>query len=99
MNAISPRADNLSARIADKSDDLIALTQDLIRIPTLNPPGENYHAICDYLERRLRKRGFHCIFERATGAPGDSDAYPRWNIIARREGKRAGGVCAFQQPH
>jgi succinyl-diaminopimelate desuccinylase len=95
MNAISPRADNLSARIADKSDDLIALTQDLIRIPTLNPPGENYHAICDYLERRLRKRGFHCIFERATGAPGDSDAYPRWNIIARREGKRAGECVHF----
>ena len=43
----------LLARIADKRDDLIALTQDLIRIPTLNPPGDNYRDICDYLDRRL----------------------------------------------
>ena len=32
-------ADALSTRIANKRDDLIALTQELIRIPTLNPPG------------------------------------------------------------
>jgi len=30
----------LTASIADRRDDLIQLTQDLIRIPTLNPPGE-----------------------------------------------------------
>ena len=32
----------LTDRIADKRQDLVALTQDLIRIPTLNPPGENF---------------------------------------------------------
>ncbi|NKB28786.1 MAG: acetylornithine deacetylase/succinyl-diaminopimelate desuccinylase family protein [Rhodobacteraceae bacterium] len=95
MDSALSQSDALSTRIAGKRDNLIELTQDLIRIPTLNPPGENYHAICDYLERRLRKRGFHCIFERATGAPGDSDAYPRWNIIARHEGKRAGDCVHF----
>ena len=33
---------------------------------------------------------------RADGAPGDSDRYPRWNIVARREGARAGRLRAFQ---
>ena len=37
----------LARAITDRRDDLIALTQDLIRIPTLNPPGRDYRAICD----------------------------------------------------
>jgi succinyl-diaminopimelate desuccinylase len=85
----------LAARIAAKREDLIALTQDLIRIPTLNPPGENYREICDFLDRRLRSRGFATQFIRAEGAPGDSDRYPRWNIIARRDGAWIGDCVHF----
>ena len=33
---------DLKAVIENKTDDLISLTQDLVRMPTLNPPGENY---------------------------------------------------------
>ncbi|SMX25978.1 Succinyl-diaminopimelate desuccinylase [Pelagimonas phthalicica] len=82
-------------RIELKRDDMVALLQDLIRIPTLNPPGENYREICDYLEKRLKPKGFDCQLIRAEGAPGDSDTYPRWNIIARREGTRPGDCVHF----
>ncbi|MBU2992047.1 acetylornithine deacetylase/succinyl-diaminopimelate desuccinylase family protein [Octadecabacter sp. 1_MG-2023] len=85
----------LLSRIAGKRDDLIALTQDMIRIPTLNPPGENYRDICDYLDQRLTKSGFTTELVRAHGTPGDSDKYPRWNIIARREGTRTGDCIHF----
>ena len=85
----------LSARIDDMRDALIAVTQDLIRIPTLNPPGENYAAICDYLDQRLKASGFETRLIRAEGAPGDSDRYPRWNIVARREGTRPGDCVHF----
>lgn len=85
----------LLAEIASRRDDLIALTQDLIRIPTLNPPGENYHAICDFLDQRLRKSGFETQLIRANGTPGDSERYPRWNIIARREGAHPGDCVHF----
>ena len=74
----------LSHRITDKRDDLIRLTQDLIRIPTLNPPGENYREICDFLDKR-----------RAHGTPGDSEKYPRWNIVARRDGAQTGECVHF----
>ena len=57
--------DALARRIDDKRDDLIALTQDLVRIPTLNPPGQYYRDICDYLERRLSARGFACTLKLA----------------------------------
>ncbi|MFN4100802.1 MAG: acetylornithine deacetylase/succinyl-diaminopimelate desuccinylase family protein [Pararhodobacter sp.] len=83
------------AALQERRDDLIALTQDLIRIPTLNPPGENYREICDYLDRRLRGSGFETQLIRAHGTPGDCDAYPRWNVVARREGKSAGDCVHF----
>ena len=85
----------LDRRIEAKRAELIALTQDLIRIPTLNPPGENYAAICDYLRKRLEPRGFACELLRAHGAPGDSDRFPRWNIVARHEGPRTGDCVHF----
>ena len=90
-----PRFAALTAALADRRDDLIALTQELIRIPTLNPPGENYREICDYLDRRLRGAGFQTQLIRAFGTPGDCDAYPRWNVVARREGKYSGDCVHF----
>ncbi|WP_375687590.1 acetylornithine deacetylase/succinyl-diaminopimelate desuccinylase family protein [Pseudooceanicola sp. LIPI14-2-Ac024] len=87
--------DRLNAAIEAKRDDLIALTQDLIRIPTLNPPGENYREICDYLAARLGKRGFKIELVRAEGAPGDCEKYPRWNVIARKEGSKPGECVHF----
>ena len=39
------KLDPLLSEIATRRDDLILLTQNLIRIPTLNPPGENYRDI------------------------------------------------------
>jgi succinyl-diaminopimelate desuccinylase len=90
-----PRFAALMANLADRREDLIALTQDLIRIPTLNPPGENYREICDYLDRRLRASGFETQLIRAHGTPGDCDQYPRWNVVARREGKTTGDCVHF----
>lgn len=81
--------------IETRREALITLTQELIRIPTLNPPGENYRDICAYLEKRLSLGGFACQMIRAYGTPGDSDRYPRWNVIARREGRGAGQCIHF----
>ena len=87
--------EKLQRAIHARREDLIALTQDLVRIPTLNPPGDNYREICEYLDRRLQNSGFETELVRAFGAPGDSDKYPRWNIVARREGKYAGDCVHF----
>ena len=69
--------DRLMAGIDQRRESLIETTRDLIRIPTLNPPGENYREICDHLAARLAKSGFSAEFIRAEGALGDSDRYPR----------------------
>ena len=86
---------SLRARIAGKTDDLVALTCDLIRFPTVNPPGEAYTPCAEYIGRRLAARGFEVAYVRGEGAPGDSDAWPRTNVIARREGARPGPTVHF----
>lgn len=89
----------LFAEITNRRDDLIALTQDLIRIPTLNPPGECYREICDYLDARLSKSGFKTEMIRAFDTPGDSSEFPRWNLVARHEGDRNGDCVHFNSHH
>lgn len=89
----------ISAEIDRRRDELIALTRDLIRIPTLNPPGLNYREICDYLAARLSRQGFAVELIRAEGAPGDSAAHPRWNLVARREGSGPGDCVHFNGHH
>jgi len=85
----------INNRIDDKCSDLVALTQDLIRIPTVNPPGDAYVPCAQYIGERLRKRGFDVSYMRATDTPGDSDAFPRTNIVARIEGRNPGPTVHF----
>jgi succinyl-diaminopimelate desuccinylase len=87
--------DRLRQEIETRRDDLIALTRDLIRIPTLNPPGEHYRDICEFLSQRLKRSGYDIALVRAESAPGDSDRFPRWNIVARREGRQPGDCVHF----
>ena len=51
MNA--PLLTELFTRIDGKREELIALTQDLIRIPTTNPPGEHYEDCARFIGDRL----------------------------------------------
>ncbi|PLX35921.1 MAG: succinyl-diaminopimelate desuccinylase [Hyphomicrobiales bacterium] len=85
----------LKDRIAGKTDEVVALTQALIRIPTINPPGDAYAPCAELIGERLKARGFAIEYVRAHGTPGDSDAYPRINVVARIEGNRPGPGVHF----
>ena len=81
--------DALLARIEAKREEVTALTQDLVRIPTVNPPGDAYEACAHFVGERLARRGFAVEYVRAVGAPGDSDRHPRINVVARWQGHSA----------
>ena len=81
-----------------RTDELVGLTTDLIRFPTVNPPGEAYRPCAEYIAARLKQRGFEDEFIRAEGSPGDSDRYPRVNVIARFDG-RTPGPCVHFNSH
>ena len=90
--------DDLDRRILDRRDDLVELTRTLVQIPTVNPPGEGYEACARLLARRLERRGFEVRMLRAKGAVGDSNRYPRTNVIGRIEG-RGPGACVHFNGH
>ena len=81
--------------IATREPEIVALTQDLIRFPTVNPPGEAYRPCAEFLGQRLARRGMQVEYVRAEGAPGDTDKYPRINMVARHEGTRPGPCVHF----
>ena len=89
------RKNRLFKRIEDARDDLVALTRDLVRIPTINPPGDAYTECCDYIGQRLAASGFTVEYLRAEGGIGDSDRYPRTNVVCRIEGGHPGPCLHF----
>jgi succinyl-diaminopimelate desuccinylase len=90
--------ENLLEIIEARREELVDLAQALIRFPTINPPGEAYQPCAEFIGRRLGARGFAVNYVRAAGTPGDSERYPRINVIARREG-RAPGRCVHFNSH
>ena len=88
----------LFARIEDQRDALVDLTRELVRFPTVNPPGEGYRACARHLGNRLMRGGFDVDYVRAEGAIGDSERYPRINVIGRCEG-RGPGPCVHFNGH
>ncbi|MGE0845205.1 MAG: acetylornithine deacetylase/succinyl-diaminopimelate desuccinylase family protein [Flavobacteriaceae bacterium] len=89
------RLDALFARIDGKRDELADLTAELIRVPTVNPPGEAYTDCAELIGRRLAARGFKVSYFRGEGTPGDTDRFPRTNVVARFEGRAAGPTVHF----
>lgn len=90
--------ERLFSAIDERRDDLVAMTADLIRFPTVNPPGEAYRPCAEYVGERLRKAGFGIEYIRGEGTPGDTDRYPRVNVVARFDG-RAPGPCVHFNSH
>jgi succinyl-diaminopimelate desuccinylase len=90
--------DGLFARIEDRREALVELTRELVQYPTVNPPGEAYKPCVRHLGNRLSHAGFDVSYIRAEGAIGDSERYPRINVIARYQG-RGPGPCVHFNGH
>jgi succinyl-diaminopimelate desuccinylase len=92
---MSDPLENLFKVIESRRDELVDLTRELIRFPTVNPPGEAYQPCAEFIGRRLQDRGFAVEYIRAAGTPGDSERHPRINVVARREGDGPGPCVHF----
>jgi len=87
--------ESLFRAVEDRRQAVVSLTQDLIRFPTVNPPGEAYTPCAEYIARYLQALGFETRLIRGEGAPGDTDRFPRTNVVARREGRSPGPTVHF----
>lgn len=85
-------ADRVVAEVDRAADEVVALAQALVRIPTVNPPGEDYEACAHFLGDVLRGDGFDVDFVVADGRPEHTTRHPRINVVGTRAGTGAGPV-------
>jgi len=71
-------------------DEAVEFTREMIRIPTVNPPGDFYEDGARCIGRWLEKAGFTAEYITAEGLAEHTPAHPRVNVIGRRKGSSAG---------
>ena len=69
------------------TDELVDFTSELIRVPTVNPPGELYEDCARLIGARLGACGFEVEYHAAEGLPEHTAAHPRLNVIGLRRGR------------
>jgi succinyl-diaminopimelate desuccinylase len=80
-------ADRVLAAIDACADEIVDFTAALIRIPTINPPGEAYADCARFIGARLGRCGFDVDYVAADGRPEHTAEHPRLNVIGTRPGR------------
>ena len=68
-------------RVESMAGEIVEFLQDLIRIPTVNPPGENYRACAELIGTRLHEFGYDVTYIEAEGRPEHTERHPRVNVL------------------
>lgn len=82
-------SDRVQAAVESSADEIVDFTSALIRIPTVNPPGECYLDCARLIGARLAACGFDVEYHAAEGRPEHTTAYPRVNVVGTRAGRSA----------
>ncbi len=88
MNAASV-IDRVLSEVERLSDEVVGFTSDLIRVPTVNPPGEYYEDCAHLIGDRLAHLGHDVEYYAAEGRPEHTARHPRVNVVGTRRGQRA----------
>ncbi len=74
------------------ADEITAFAAELVRIPTVNPPGEEYRAAAELIADHLRRAGMEVEFFQVSQQPED---LPRPNVVGMLEGDSPGPCVHF----
>jgi succinyl-diaminopimelate desuccinylase len=85
MNAA--RVDRVLAAVEASAQEIVEFTCALIRIPTVNPPGDAYAECARYLGAQLDQFGFEVDYVTAAGRPEHTTTHPRVNVVGTRQGR------------
>ncbi|MBI1765758.1 MAG: acetylornithine deacetylase/succinyl-diaminopimelate desuccinylase family protein [Acidobacteria bacterium] len=92
---LTPTETTVLARIDGLADELIVFLQQLVRIPTVNPPGANYADCAQLIGNKLREFGYATQYVTAEGLPECTPQHPRVNVIGRLNGLAAWPTLHF----
>ncbi len=89
--------DRILAEVDRAADEIVQFTVDLVRIPTINPPGDEYETCARFLGDHLRQRQFDVEYIVADSRPEHTARHPRVNVVASRRG--GGGPVVHLNGH
>lgn len=78
--------DRVLHEVERASDELVGFAADLVRIPTINPPGEFYEDCAHVIGARLASLGHDVEYFAAEGRPEHTARFPRINVVGTRRG-------------
>ena len=87
--------DRVLAEVDAAAGEIVDFTRDLIRIPSVNPPGDAYPECARAIGERLKTCGFEVEYIEATGRPEHTRAHPRVNVVGLRRGAAARPLVHF----
>jgi len=85
----SDSGDRLLAEVERARDELVDFAAELVRIPTVNPPGACYRECAEAIGRRLRGWGMAVEQVEAADRPEHTPEHPRVNVVGRLPGTEA----------
>jgi succinyl-diaminopimelate desuccinylase len=78
--------DRVLSAVEASTDEIVDFTSALIRVPTVNPPGEAYPDCARVIGEKLAACGFEIDYVAADGRPEHTRAHPRVNVVGLRRG-------------
>lgn len=82
-------ADRVLEAVDEAAPEIVAFTSELIRVPTVNPPGARYAECAQVIGEKLEACGLEVDYLPAEGATEHTPAHPRINVVGLRRGRRA----------
>jgi succinyl-diaminopimelate desuccinylase len=79
-------ADRVTAEVDRAAAEIVQYTVDLVRMPTVNPPGEAYEACAHFMGDDMKRRGFDVEYVAAEGLAEHTTRFPRVNVVGARRG-------------
>jgi succinyl-diaminopimelate desuccinylase len=79
--------DSVLRAVESAQGEIVAFTQSLLRIPTVNPPGDAYEPCARLLGDTLQRSGFAVEYFTASERPEHTSTHPRVNVVGRRPGR------------
>jgi succinyl-diaminopimelate desuccinylase len=87
--------DRVLAEVDAARAEIVDFTRELIRIPTVNPPGDAYPECARAIGERLKTCGFEVEYIEAATRPEHTRAHPRVNVVGVRRGAAARPLVHF----
>jgi succinyl-diaminopimelate desuccinylase len=97
--SVSPRArERVLEAVDEAAAEMVDFAAALVRLPTVNPPGDGYEHAARLMRERLEGCGFATELVAAEGRPEHTRQHPRLNVLGARDGA-GGGRCLHLNGH